>query len=134
MGETTATKAVLAIGIDPAYADLSALPGFTPEMVRAYLQNQIDRINEYGHEAVSCLIDTGATAEGVVEAALCSRQFDCVVIGAGLREPPELLLLLRKCSMLCIASHPARELPSTQVRQTQRKRRSDGSTSQQVLR
>lgn len=96
MGETTATKAVLAIGIDPAYADLSALPGFTPEMVRAYLQNQIDRINEYGHEAVSCLIDTGATAEGVVEAALCSRQFDCVVIGAGLREPPELLLLFEK--------------------------------------
>ena len=86
----------MAIGIDPADADLSALPGFTPEMVRAYLQNQIDRVDEYGHEAVSCLIDTGATAEGVVEAALCSRQFDCVVIGAGLREPPELLLLFEK--------------------------------------
>ena len=41
-------------------------------------------------------IDTGATAEEVVEAALRARHHDCVVIGAGLREPPELLGLFEK--------------------------------------
>ena len=31
-----------------------------------------------------------------MEAALRARAFDCVVIGAGLREPPELLALFEK--------------------------------------
>lgn len=89
-------KVVLAIGIDPAFVDLSALPGYTPDMVRAYLAGQIERVREYGHEVETCLIDTGATAERAVEAALRARRFDCVVIGAGLREPPELLVLFEK--------------------------------------
>ena len=38
MSNDSSTKSVLAIGIDPAYADLSALPGYTPDMVRAYLE------------------------------------------------------------------------------------------------
>lgn len=89
-------RAVLAIGLDPAFADLSALPGFTPDMVRTYLETQINRVREFGYDVESCLVDRGETAETVVEAALRSRSFDCVVIGAGLREPPELLLLFEK--------------------------------------
>jgi hypothetical protein len=96
MAHATETKRVLAIGIDPAFADLSALPGFTPDMVRTYLQSQIERVRDYGYEVESCLIDLGDTAESVVERALRGRRFDCVVIGAGLREPPELLLLFEK--------------------------------------
>jgi len=88
--------AVLAIGLDPAFADLSALPGYTPDMVRSYLLSQIERVREFGHEVETCFIDTGETAESVVEAALRTRSFYCVVIGAGLREPPELLLLFEK--------------------------------------
>lgn len=90
------TKAVLAIGLDPAFADLSALPGFTPEMVRTYLESQIARVREFGYEVESCLTDRGETAGQVVEAALRARSFDCVVIGAGLREPPELLELFER--------------------------------------
>lgn len=96
MSESTATKRVLAIGIDPAFADLSAMPGFTADMVRAYLDSQINRVREFGYEVESCLTDLGETAEAQVEAALRSKPFDCVVIGAGLREPPELLLLFEK--------------------------------------
>lgn len=96
MIETPPAKAVLAIGLDPAFVDLSAMPGFTAEMVRTYLESQVNRISELGHKVQSCLIDTGATAEQVVEAALRGGRFDCVVIGAGLREPPELLLLFEK--------------------------------------
>ena len=89
-------KAVLAIGLDPAFVDLSAMPGFTPDMVRTYLQSQINRIAEFGYDVERCLIDRGATAEQVVEQALRARPFDCVVIGAGLREPPDLLLLFER--------------------------------------
>jgi hypothetical protein len=90
------TRAVLAIGLDPTFADLSALPGYTPDMVRTYLLSQVERVREYGYDVESCLIDRGETAEQRVEIALRSRTFDCVVIGAGLREPPELLQLFEK--------------------------------------
>lgn len=96
MGNNNIAKAVLAVGMDPAFADLSVMPGFTPLMVRSYLETQINRIREFGYEAESCLIDKGDTAEQVVEAALRSRRYDCVVIGAGLREPKELLSLFEK--------------------------------------
>jgi hypothetical protein len=89
-------KAVLAIGIDPAFADLSALPGLSAELVRAYIDDQIARLRTRGYETDNCLIDIGASAEAAVEAALCSRRYDCIVIGAGLRIPPERLLLFEK--------------------------------------
>lgn len=100
------TKAVLAIGIDPAFADLSAMPGFTAEMVGAYLDSQINRVRTFGYDVESCLIDRGETAESAVRAALESRPFDCVVIGAGLREPPDLLLLFEKVINLVHAHAP----------------------------
>ena len=99
-------KAVLAIGIDPAFADLNAIQGFTAEMVRAYLDSQINRVTEFGYDVETCLIDLGDTAEQVVERALRSKPFDCVVIGAGLREPPELLLLFEKVLNLVHALAP----------------------------
>jgi hypothetical protein len=42
------------------------------------------------------LVDLGEGAEQTVESVLRSRIFDCVVIGAGLRESPERLLLFEK--------------------------------------
>jgi len=46
--------------------------------------------------AVSCLIDLGETAEGVAAQVLKSNIFNCVVTGAGLRQPPSQLLLFEK--------------------------------------
>ena len=96
MPDERKAKTVLAIGIDPAFADLSAMPGFTADMVRAYLESQINRVRDFGYEVDSCLTDMGETAEQVVADALAAKSYDCVVIGAGLREPPELLLLFEK--------------------------------------
>jgi len=90
------TKTVLAIGIDPAFADLSAFPTLTPDLVRAYLDEQIGRLRSFGYSVDSCLVDLGATAEHVIETALRARPYDCIVLGAGLREPAELLLLFEK--------------------------------------
>ena len=103
-------KAVLAIGLDPVFADLSAFPQFTPELVRQYIDAQIERIRALGYDVESCLVDRGETAEAVIEAALRSRRFDCVVIGAGLREPPENLLLFEKVLNLIHALAPTAKI------------------------
>jgi hypothetical protein len=88
-----AKKRVLAIGIDPEFADFTAFPHLTPELIRNYIDAQIGQLRTEGFDADSCLIDLGDTAEQVARAALQSRRFDYVVIGAGLREPlPRLLL------------------------------------------
>ena len=89
-------KAVLAIGIDPSLVDYSAFPGLTAELVSNFIEAQIAKLRALGYDAQSCLIDFGETAEAVAIAALTSRPIDCVVIGAGLREPPERLLLFEK--------------------------------------
>ena len=87
---------VLAIGLDPAFVDFSAFPQLTPELIRNYIDAQIDQLRTHGYEAEACLVDLGDTAEQVVVSALQSKRFDCVVIGAGLREPAAQLLLFEK--------------------------------------
>jgi len=99
-------KTVLAIGIDPALVDYSAFPGLTPELVGHFIETQIVKLREQGYDAESCLIDLGETAEAVTKAALASKPPDCVVIGAGLREPPERLLLFEKILNLVHARAP----------------------------
>jgi hypothetical protein len=89
-------KRVLAIGIEPGQADYSAFPQLTPELVRDYIEAQLVRLADLGYEVTSCLIDLDETAEASVAAALGETAFDCIVIGAGLREPKERLLLFEK--------------------------------------
>ena len=80
---------VLALGLDPAVVEL---PGFAPELVRAFMDSELDRLRSAGYEVTSCLVDLGETAEAVMRQALASQRFDCVMIGAGLRAPERLLL------------------------------------------
>ncbi|WP_019832387.1 hypothetical protein [Sphingomonas sp. PR090111-T3T-6A] len=87
---------MLAIGLDPSFADLSAFPTLSVDLVRAYIDDQIDRLRANGLDTDSCLVDRGESAERVIEQALQSKRYDCIVIGAGLRQPPELLPLFEK--------------------------------------
>jgi hypothetical protein len=101
-----AKKTVLAIGIEPALADYTMLPGLTPELIRSYIDAQISQLSALGYDVESCLIDLGETAEQVVTAALQSRKFDCIVIGAGLRLPPPRLPLFEMVMNLIHAHAP----------------------------
>jgi hypothetical protein len=85
-------SSVLALGLDPAFADYSAMPGLTPERVAAFIDSQLERLRALGYEVDSCLVDAGETAEAVTAAHLGARSFDCVMIGAGLRDPGRLPL------------------------------------------
>ena len=38
------TGRVLALGLDPVHADFSATPGITPELVRSYIDVQLERV------------------------------------------------------------------------------------------
>ena len=109
-------KSVLALGLDPVHADYSQLPNLTPELVRAFIETQLDRVRALGYAVENCFVDTGATAEAVVRARLAAQEFDCVMIGAGLRAAPQLLLYERLInavhelapgSKICFNSTPA---------------------------
>jgi hypothetical protein len=112
-----AKRSVLAIGVDPAVADFTTLSGLTPELVRSYIDAQIEQVRALGYDVDSCLIDLGDTAEAMAAAALSSKSFDCVVIGAGLRQPQSQLLLFEKIinlvhalapnAKICFNSNPA---------------------------
>jgi hypothetical protein len=117
-------RSVLAIGLDPSFADLTAYPGLTPELVQSYIDAQIDKLRRSGYAAVSCLIDLGDTAEAVAIRALNAQRFDCVVIGAGLRQPASQLLLFEKIlnlvhtlaptAKICFNTTPADTLEAVQ--------------------
>jgi hypothetical protein len=119
-----ARKSVLAIGIDPAFADFTTLPGLTPELVRHHIDAELERVRAAGFDVESCLIDLGETAEKKAAAALRSKTFDCVVIGAGLREPVDCLLLfemvlnlvhaLAPDARICFNRNPADTLDAVQ--------------------
>ena len=85
-------KRVLALGLDPEYVNPEMLQGLSPALVRSYIDAQLERVRAMGYELRSCLVDTGDTAEKVVESELNSRTFDCVLFGAGLRDESQLLL------------------------------------------
>ncbi len=93
-------KRVLALGFDPAHVDPAELRGLAPELVRAFIDAQVDRVRALGYDVESCLVDTGATAEAVLERQLRAGAFDCVMIGAGLRAAPSLLLFERLLNLV----------------------------------
>jgi hypothetical protein len=91
---------VLALGLDPAAADPAELTGLAPELVRSFIDAQLERLGAVGYEVTSCFVDRGATAEAVVSLALQQRRFDCVMFGAGLRAPAHLLLFEKLLNLI----------------------------------
>jgi hypothetical protein len=83
---------VLALGLDPTFVDPKAMGGFSPAVVRAFIDSQLDRVRVAGYEVESCLVDPRETAAAVLTEHLRKREFDCVLIGAGLRAPEQLRL------------------------------------------
>ncbi len=94
--------AVLAIGLDPRFADFSTMPHLTPELVRAYVEAEIARVREFGFDVETRLIAPGEAAEAEIEVALRARSFACVVIGAGCGNRLNTFCSLKKFSISCI--------------------------------
>jgi hypothetical protein len=99
---------VLALGLDPALVHLPASPELTPDLVRAFIDLQLEGLRRLGYEVECCLVDRGDTAEAVIASHLRGRRFDCVMIGAGLRAPEQLLLFEKLINLVHTLAPDAR--------------------------
>jgi hypothetical protein len=95
----TDNKRVLVVGLDPALIDFSQ-PGYAPGMdatkVLAGLKASEDELTRLGYNVRMCLTDFGDTAEAVLQGQLEQNQFECILIGAGVRTNPSNFLLFEK--------------------------------------
>jgi hypothetical protein len=85
---------VLLVGYDPATLDFSnpALPsGMSVVKIRAGIALTLKQMTDRGWEADVCYIRPDGTAGQTVERHLASAKYDCIVIGAGVRLPPQRL-------------------------------------------
>jgi hypothetical protein len=95
----TSEKRVLVVGLDPKLIDFSK-PGYPPGMdatkVFAGLKSSEDELTRLGYRVEMCLHDFGETADAVLQRQLKQTQFDCIMIGAGVRANPSNFLLFEK--------------------------------------
>jgi hypothetical protein len=87
---------ILLLGLEPETVDFSdpALPpGMTVEKVRAGIAVALKQFTDRGWESDVALIRPDETAGPTVERQLRSTNYDCVVVGGGVRLPPRNLQL-----------------------------------------
>ena len=89
---------VLFLGIDPKLIDvnLATTTGWDANRVKAVAQEANKRLSELGYEVQNCFTDLGETAERVVSDTLSRENFDCIMIGAGVRLLPQHIFLFEK--------------------------------------
>jgi len=122
-------KSVVIVGLDPWLIDFSspdfaAFPGLTAERVLEGIASAEQGLKSLGYDVRHCLIDFGQTAEAVVTAALQKQQFDCILIGAGVRAVPSNFILFEKVinvvhehaphSRICFNTNPSDTLEALQ--------------------
>jgi hypothetical protein len=87
---------ILLLGLDPEtvdYSDPALPPGMTAEKVRAGIAVAVKQFTSRGWESDVGYILPDETAGPTVERQLRSTNYDCVVIGGGVRLPPRNLAL-----------------------------------------
>lgn len=87
---------ILLLGLDPDtvdYSDPALPPGMTAEKVRAGIAVALKQFADHGWESEVGFIRPDETAGPTVERLLRAANYDCVVVGAGVRLPPRHLAL-----------------------------------------
>jgi hypothetical protein len=88
---------ILLLGLDPDtvdYSDPALPPGMTAEKVRAGIAVALKQFTDRGWESDVGFIAPDETAGPTLARQLRSTNYDCVVIGGGVRLPPRNLTLL----------------------------------------
>jgi hypothetical protein len=111
---------VLLVGLDPNIVDYSKspVPGLTAAKVRSAVEADTAKLGTLGYSVKSLYVDGGKTAEAVLADALTTGEYDCIMIGAGLRIVPPYFLLFEKlmnvihryapaATKLCFNTNPA---------------------------
>jgi len=87
---------ILFVGQKPEtvdFSDPSLPPGFDAAKINAGIAAAMVKIEERGWEGDSCMITPDAAGSAMLRKALGGDPYDCVVIGGGLRLPPQSLFL-----------------------------------------
>jgi hypothetical protein len=90
---------ILFVGQKPEtvdYSDPALPPGFDAAKINAGIAVAVAKIEERGWQGETCMIMPDETAGTVLEKQLLSANYDCVVIGGGLRIPPKSLALFER--------------------------------------
>ena len=82
-------RKVALIGWNPKVVDYSKWPDLTADKLSAALEAEKSKLIELGYEASWIFIDTAETAFNDLKGALIQNNFDCVLIGAGVRKVDE---------------------------------------------
>jgi hypothetical protein len=88
---------ILLLGLDPEtvnFSDPALPPGMTVEKVHAGIAVALSQFTGRGWASDVCFIRPDETAGPAVERQLRLTNYDCVVIGGGVRLPPRNLALL----------------------------------------
>ena len=91
--------AVLLVGVDPKFVDPDdpAIPrGTTPESIARGIENSLAEMHGRGWTAAHCAIAPDETAGAAIAKCLTGRPWDVVVIGGGVRVPPQYLELFER--------------------------------------
>lgn len=101
---------ILFVGQQPEtvdFTDPSLPPGFDADKINAGIAIALDKIRERGWQGTTCMITPDAAGSAMLEAALRAAAYDCVVIGGGLRLPPESLALFETVVNLVHTAAPS---------------------------
>jgi hypothetical protein len=88
---------ILLVGLDPDkvdYSDPALPPGMNADKIRAGIAVAVQQFTERGWESDVGVVPADDTAAAAMVALLRAANYDCVVIGAGVRLPPRHLGLL----------------------------------------
>ena len=100
-------KKVALIGWNPAVVDYSKWPDLTPDKLTSALEADKNNLNGLGYETELMFIDDADTAYEMVKNSLAAGNYDCVLIGAGVRTVPEHFLVFESLVNAVHESVPA---------------------------
>lgn len=92
-------KQILILGMNPHTVDFSQpgfIPGLTAEKVLTGLKGERENLKAAGYDSDMYLIDTGVLELSALAEQLKAKQFDAVMVGAGVRVPPSNFILFEK--------------------------------------
>ena len=87
------TVSVIQIGLRPDVIDygspeFAGFPGLTAEKLQVAHDGNIEQLRQLGYDVDGCQVDLGETAADVVRERISQKEYDAILIGAGVRLVP----------------------------------------------
>ncbi|NDB51728.1 MAG: hypothetical protein EB161_06225 [Nitrosopumilaceae archaeon] len=89
-------KRILLIGLEPTLIRYNEFPGLNPQKVLDGLKDEVENGLKLGYEIELCLIRPDGGDINTITEKISQKEFDCIVIGAGIRIGLEYFLLFEK--------------------------------------